>query len=285
MTQTKLRSTTRQWIDEKSVSLCPTSLTSDYRQFLAWTDQSPFEDLEEGRSLIAWVLQRNPPKAARRVAMLVKAFYRWAASEDVRLLPFNPVASFKFPKPPQQNDEVVIIPRDEEPFILCALERRERTGPQWHTWARFQLQTGMRTGEVRAVQTADIQGTRLLVHQNFTLTHGLKASTKTNKRRWLPLNPVAAGILEELTPDPDGFLFPWNRNAFQSFFYDRMRELHSLGLTSRVYRPYDLRHTAITRWLEAGVSVATAASWAGNTPQVIWRHYAGADESTPIPVI
>ena len=280
-----IQDSTRRWVNEKAISLCPTSLTSDYRQFLTWIDRAPFTQLDEGRDLIAWVLNQEPPKAARRVAMLTKAFYRWAAAEDIRLVSVNPVASFKFPKAPQSDHEVTIIPKDEEPFVMAALERRERRGPLWHYWAMVQLQLGLRTGEVRAIRADDIRGERLRVHQNFTLTHGLKTSTKTNKPRWVPLNTVARGILEELTPDADGFLLPWNRSTFQSFFHDRMQELHNLGLITRVFRPYDLRHTAITRWLEAGVSVATAASWAGNTPEVIWRHYAGADDTTPLPII
>jgi integrase len=284
MTETQLRPAFEAWVAEKSISLCPTSLASDYQQAIKWVHKSPFELVSEGRPLLGWTLQQDPQKAARRVATLIKAFYRWASSEDVQLVPFNPVASFKFPKAPQQNSEVVVIPKDEVPFMMAALERRSRRAAQWHHYAMFQLQTGLRTGEVRAVQVGDIKGDRLLVHQNFTITHGLKHSTKTNKRRWVPINPVARGILDELTPDADGFLFPWNRSTFMAFFHDRMQELHNLGLIGRVYRPYDLRHTAITRWLEAGVSVATCASWAGNTAEVIWKHYAGADESTVMPI-
>ncbi|MFG2002107.1 tyrosine-type recombinase/integrase [Spirillospora sp. NPDC048911] len=40
-------------------------------------------------------------------------------------------------------------------------------------------------------------------------------------------------------------------------------------------RPYDLRHAAITTWLNAGVSLADAAKRAGNSPEVISRRYAG----------
>jgi hypothetical protein len=40
-------------------------------------------------------------------------------------------------------------------------------------------------------------------------------------------------------------------------------------------RPYDLRHTAITNWLNAGVHVAEVARRAGNSPEAIHRRYAG----------
>lgn len=40
-------------------------------------------------------------------------------------------------------------------------------------------------------------------------------------------------------------------------------------------RPYDLRHTCITNWLNAGVPVAEVARRAGNSPEVIHRRYEG----------
>jgi len=51
------------------------------------------------------------------------------------------------------------------------------------------------------------------------------------------------------------------------------------------YRPYDLRHVAISRWLEAGIPVAQAAQWAGNTSEVIWKHYAGNTTEYEMPVL
>ncbi|MFA3840749.1 tyrosine-type recombinase/integrase [Streptomyces aureus] len=41
------------------------------------------------------------------------------------------------------------------------------------------------------------------------------------------------------------------------------------------HRPYDLRHTCITNWLNAGVPVAEVARRAGNSPEVIHRRYEG----------
>jgi integrase len=142
----------------------------------------------------------------------------------------------------------------------------------------------MRTGEVRALSWDDIDDNRVLVHCNYTLTHGHKASTKTNKQRWVPLNARAKELIDA-QPRDDRYIFPWNRYTFQSFFRDRVDELHSAGLVKGRYRPYDLRHVAISRWLEAGIPVAQAASWAGNTSEVIWKHYANATQDYAMPVL
>lgn len=274
----------RQFRDERAVALCVTSLSTDYAQVEKWLGRCPVQELERGRDVLSWVLSQEPPKAARRVAMFVKSLYRWASSEDVALVPVNPVQSFRFPKRPQTDDEVVVIPKAEIPVVLAGLHRRRKGAPQWDLWAQFMLQTGMRTGEVRALQLGDVAGTKALVHANFTLTHGYKPSTKTSRKRLVPLNAVAQETLEKTGAD-DGFFFPWNRLTFQSFFADRMQKLHSEGRISKRYRPYDLRHTAISGWLEAQVPVAQVAAWAGNTAEVIWKHYANTTDDYDMPIL
>lgn len=270
---------------ERSVSLCPTSLTSDYAQVSKWLARCPIQDFTEGRQVLTWLLQQKPEKAARRVCMYVRSLYRWAAAEDVALLPRNPVANFRMPKAPQGEHEVVVIPREEIPLVLVALEAKlAYKSVNWSLFAEFMLQTAMRTGEARAIKWADIDGDRVLVHSNYTLTHGHKNSTKTNKKRWVPLNARAKEILASLPRDNE-YVFPWNRLAFQSFFAKRMQQLHGAGLIKKAYRPYDLRHVAISRWLEAGIPVTQAANWAGNTSEVIWKHYAATTAEYEMPVI
>ena len=272
------------FLRERSISLSPTSVVTDYAQVTKWLLRCPITDLAQGRQILLWVLQQEPVKSARRVTMFVRAMYRWASGEDVALLPRNPVANFRMPKPPQAAHEVTVIPRDEIPLVLIALEARKHSGANWASYAEFMLQTAMRTGEVRALTWDDLDGDRVLVHSNFTLTHGHKPSTKTNKKRWVPLNSRAKELIEEL-PRGGQYLFPWNRYTFQSYFRQKVDELHSAGLIKARYRPYDLRHVAISRWLEAGIPVAQAASWAGNTSEVIWKHYANTTTEYQMPVL
>ena len=142
----------------------------------------------------------------------------------------------------------------------------------------------MRTGEVRAMRWEDIKEDKVLVHCNYTLTHGLKNSTKTNKKRIVPLNSRAQAILAEM-PKTNEYVFPYNRYAFMSFFYDRTKELKEAGLISHRFRPYDLRHSAISRWLEEDIPVAQAAKWAGNSSEVIWKHYVNVTQNYEMPTL
>lgn len=268
---------------ERSVVLCPTSLVSDYKQVTSWINRCPITDLEDGRAVMRWMLTQKPVKAARRVCMYVKALYTWASSEEIEYLTKNPIAKYRMPKPPQGDHEVIVIPQNETALLLLAFTAKQQKN-NWAAYAEFMLQTAMRTGEVRAMKWDDIKDNKVLVHCNYTLTHGLKNSTKTNKKRLVPLNVKAREILEKM-PQTDEYIFPYNRYAFMSFFYDRAKELHEADLISNRYRPYDLRHTAISRWLEEKIPVAQAAKWAGNSSEVIWKHYVNVTQDYEMPIL
>jgi integrase len=271
------------FVAERSISLCATSLTSDYRQVTKWLKRCPIQDLQQARQVMIWVLGQKPVLSSRRVAMYTKTMYKWAAQEDVAYLDRNPLASFKMPKAPQRDEEIVVIPRNELGIVLAALAaKKSYEAVDWSAYTEFMLQTAMRTGEVRAICWDDIQDGRVLVHRNYTLTHGLKDSTKTNKKRWVPLNAKCTAILEQL-PRNDKFVFPWNRLAFQSYFRKKLTPLYQCGLISHLYRPYDCRHTAISCWIEAGIPVPQVAAWAGNTNEVIFKHYCNTTQEYAMP--
>ena len=270
---------------ERAVSVQPTTLATDYNQVGQWLERCPIQKTKKARDILAWVLAQTPTPSARKVAGYLRSMYRWAASDGVGLIKDNPIKDYRMPKAPQRDEEVRIIPKDKMQVVLNALERkRNADGPQWKLYAEWMLQTGMRTGEVRALKWTDIVSNFVKVHSNYTLTHGMKNSTKTNKARKVPLNARCLEILEIL-PHTDDYLFPWDREAFQSFFRRRMQELHKQGEIETVLRPYDLRHTSISRWIEAGIPVTQAAKWAGNTPEVIWKYYANTTQEFEAPVL
>ena len=50
-------------------------------------------------------------------------------------------------------------------------------------------------------------------------------------------------------------------------------------------RPYDCRHTAISRWIEARIPVPEVAAWAGNTNEIIFKHYCNITQKYEMPVL
>jgi integrase len=271
------------FLEERSISLCPTSLTSDYQQVGKWLRRCPIQDISEARKIMIWILGEKPVLSSRRVAMYTKTMFRWAAQEDVGYLDKNPLASFKMPKAPQKDEEIIVIPRDEVGLVLAALAaKRTYRNVNWAWYTEFMLQTAMRTGEVRALRWDDIKDNKILVHSNWTLTHGLKDSTKTNKKRWVPLNKKCQEILTKV-PQEQEYIFPWDRLAFQSYFRKKLTPLRQSELISHLYRPYDCRHTAISRWIEAGIPVPQVANWAGNTSEIIFKHYCNTTKEYEMP--
>lgn len=113
---------------ERAVTLCPTSLIADYRQMDKWLARCPITDLKEGRQVMAWVLGQKPVKSSRRVAMYIKSLYRWVSSEDIAYLERNPITTFRMPKPPQTDEEVIVIPRNETSVLMAALEAKQIPG-------------------------------------------------------------------------------------------------------------------------------------------------------------
>jgi len=279
----KLSELWNMFVAERSIALCPTSLTSDYAQVNKWLMRCPIQDIEQARQIMIWVLGEKPVLSSRRVAMYVKTMFRWAAQEDVAILARNQLASFKMPKAPQKDGDIIVIPRNEVGLVLAALAAKQTyRNVDWSLYTELMLQTAMRTGEVRAMRWNDIKDGKVLIHSNFTLTHGIKNSTKTNKKRWVPLNGKCQAILNVL-PQDDQYVFPWDRVAFQSYFRKKLKPLADVGILSHAYRPYDCRHTAISRWIEAGIPVPQVAAWAGNTAEVIFKHYCNTTQEYQMP--
>ncbi|MGW7645058.1 tyrosine-type recombinase/integrase [Streptomyces bobili] len=115
---------------------------------------------------------------------------------------------------------------------------------------------------------------------------GLKAREVT-KDRPVPIPPVLVAILEAhrkaFGTAKEGRVFGNERGGVvgSSTYWRVWEEARKYALPPErvdsplAGRPYDLRHTCITRWLNAGVPIAEVARRVGNSPEVIHRRYHG----------
>ncbi|MGW3323657.1 tyrosine-type recombinase/integrase [Streptomyces virginiae] len=114
---------------------------------------------------------------------------------------------------------------------------------------------------------------------------GLK-SREAKADRPVPIPPLLVAMLrehiEEFGTAQGGRLFAKRGGVLGTSSYWRVwQEARAFALppdraaSPLARRPYDLRHTCITNWLNAGVPVAEAARRAGNSPEVIHRRYEG----------
>ena len=195
-------------------------------------------------------------------------------------------------------EEIEELPRaltpDEQNLWLTTAKSRER----WqivHWYSLLMLHTAMSTNEIRALRLGDIN---LSMRSIQIPIEGAK-----NKHRYRPIdasNPWAAWALEQLlhradelgSRDPQHYLFPWRISAgawneshsTRVGIYDPTRPMSESGIKKAWnevraesgitwFRQYDLRHTAITRMAEAGMSSSFIRKQAGHVSQRMQDHY------------
>jgi integrase len=104
--------------------------------------------------------------------------------------------------------------------------------------------------------------------------------------RPVPIHPELVALfsehLKKYPPGPDGRIFTgprggiFNDRAYLKIFHQARAAAftgqEAASLLAR--RPYDLRHAAVSTWLNAGVPAPQVAEWAGHSVDVLLRVYA-----------
>jgi integrase len=121
------------------------------------------------------------------------------------------------------------------PYIVCVI--------------RLALLTGLRRGELLALRWDDVN----LVQQTLTVR-----TSKNGHPRVLPLYPAATSLLKVLPRAPDATVFPISPNALKLAF-QRARTKANLTL-----RFHDLRHEAISRLFEIGLTIPEVQMLSGH---------------------
>lgn len=141
-------------------------------------------------------------------------------------------------------------------------------------------------GTLTLKETRPISGKRWTDSGKRQDKRGLK-SRATKADRPVPIPPLLVVMLREHIREfgtaKDGRVFHNERGEVlgTSSYWRVWQEARLIALppdkaeSPLAHRPYELRHTCITNWLNAGVPVAEVARRAGNSPEVIHRRYEG----------
>lgn len=170
-------------------------------------------------------------------------------------------------------------------------------GSIWEDFTKVLFLTGMRPSEAMGLRHCDVDMTVPHIRIAESLQNGKRKATKTGKTRYFPisdpallklfnnlLNKTEIGLDGYPLPGSDELIFtnrdgnPITARSYRDAWEPRLTEL---GVRYRP--PYTARHTFISHCLKHGVDVATVAKWVGNSPKVIWEHYASSIGEDAVP--
>jgi integrase len=195
-----------------------------------------------------------------------------------RRIPYTPAIGFR--KLPLSRDEIVFWERHEVADFLSFMGRHytPQSPKRWIYVAYLTaLNTGLRAGELWGLRPEDImQGETLFIRRQlnritktFDLLKGKRNSKSGRLSRHVPCNPEVKRELMQLIESHE---IKNQETIFQNLArnpvdHDRFRKVFARDLKAwggRALRFHDLRHTAITQMIAAGVDLKTVQAIAGH---------------------
>lgn len=184
-------------------------------------------------------------------------------------LVYNPVANIRKPRPGEGRNRR-LSGREQALLLVAAIDKH--TNPMLGWIVRLAIETGMRQSEIVGLRRGQIDLERRVVR----LT-----DTKNNASRTVPLTKLAASVLQSALANP---IRPIDTDLvfFGEPGRDRKRRAYQFtkvwnaikkqtGLID--FRFHDLRHEAVSRLVEAGLSDQEVASISGHKSMQMLRRY------------
>ena len=201
-------------------------------------------------------LRTVKPGTIRREISLIHHALDIARIEWGYALPQNPVKDLALPR--LNNARTRRLEKHEVPRLHAALQqtRNKLIGPV----VQFALETALRRSEILNLRWEHVHMESRIAHIPWS---------KTGYGRTIPLNDGALNVLSERAQEgKEGLVFPITVNAFQ-MAWERTRD--RAGLSD--FRFHDLRHEAISRFCELGLSIPEIAVISGHRdPRMLFRY-------------
>jgi integrase len=288
--------------------------TGEIRAALKWLEGAslPMTDLEERRygraALEALALLLDGSAAATATFRRKRAVFHHTLEYAVELgeLPANPLDRIKW-KPAKQNNAVdrrVVVNPGQARELLTAVTYVGRTrGRTLAAMFACMYYAGLRPAEASGLRARNcvlpevgwglitVAKTRPQANKRFTdsgETHderGLK-HREDDEDRPVPIPPELVAILREhieahkIRPGDRLFVTRSGTTFSAAAYAGVWRQARTYGLTPDqvtsplAARPYDLRHAAVSLWLNAGVHAPEVAERAGHSVDVLLKVYA-----------
>jgi len=260
------------------------------------------------RALDRLTLTTNGAKAAPNTVARKKAVFFNALEYAVELglLPANPIehVSWRAPKTTEMIERTAVVNMQQGRALLAAVAAQGEMGKRLRAFFAVMLYSALRPAEaidLRKQQLVNMPASgwgELLLRRSKPRSgrawtdsgasreaRGLKHRAEGDTRP-VPAHPelvqIIAEHIEEFGFGPEEYLFTGPRgglideNTYLPIWQAARRAvLTATELGSKLARrPYDLRHTAVSTWLNAGVPPTQVAEWAGHSVTVLLKVYA-----------
>jgi integrase len=211
------------------------------------------------------------PRAANTVRLelaLIGHLFTVAVKEWGLGLPYNPVLNLRRPSPgPGRNRR---FNADEEARLLAAVDAH--SNPMLGLIVRIAIETGMRSSEISTLRCSQVDLERRIVRlidtkntQPRTVPLSKEATDSFRLALSNPVRPDGTDLIFFGEPGRDGLRRPYN---FNKIWGDIKK---SVGLTD--FKFHDLRHEAVSRLVESGLSDQEVASISGHKSMQMLRRY------------
>lgn len=226
-------------------------------------------------------------RTAARVRTTLRGLLRYAVR--TRRIPKSPAEDVPLPRPDSRTGKVVeVSPFTLELLLEVVQAQREHTKRYAEITLVLAL-TGVRFGELRGLRVRDLVAVPypgLVVKRSIpqSVRTGAvieRSTTKSGRSRLVPLTDLVRPVVESWADgrEPDDLLFPAPEGGYLSA--QNWRRAVHWTTTGLGRRPHDLRHTAASLWIAAGVDIKTVSSWLGHSTAKLtldtYGHLMGTD--------
>lgn len=284
------------YVDSKTREVSPNTM-----RMYQWVSRSINRLESTSLSDVAGIVQTlnrlYPADSRKRLLIRYGAACKYAMS--LGLLDENPfeqaAKQVKLAKSKSGRDSIVPFSKSERDEIIDWFDQRAYELPESLVYANlieFLFYTGCRPGEAIALQWKHVKEKHVVFTQSVATgedySQSIKQGLKTQSARKFPLNDQMKKFLWRIKPEgvkDEAFVFPSPTGKLINWRNFTRRHwskcLESLDIDYR--KPYQTRHTFITLCLESGIDAKDVARWVGNSPEVIYKHYAGNLRNIDVP--
>jgi len=269
--------------------LAYSTIERDYRKIARVVERMP-DYLDTAIEIRDWLLKRYAGETTRRYLMQFNACCNWAVDSD--LLTVNPFHRLNQQFKRQENDTAWVgFTAAERDTIIQTFEVKDSF---YAPWVKFLFWTGCRPEEAAALKWEHIDSglTKIRFCQAAPVDTKKSQRTKNRKNRDFPINHRLAKLLKSLKPlHYSSSLLVFRGLEGGSFDYKNFQTRHWKPLIEELLQSEQLsialpqshcRHTFITLALEH-LPVKDVAYLVGNSPAVIYKHYASRSRNLQLP--